>query len=159
MNKAILLDRDGVVIQERGAYNYLPEHVSIVEGIEKFMQTYRDKGFEFIIISNQGGIERGYYEHSHVKELHRIIAGHLASYGIFFRDWFYCPHHDKVSKCLCRKPGSLMIEKALAKHRLDLKNSLFIGDKDTDVEAGKKAGVHTLRITPNDDLNKYYLGI
>lgn len=157
MNKGILLDRDGVVIKERGDYNFLPEHAVMVEGIEQFMQQYRDKGFVFIIITNQGGIARGYYSHDNVKNLHHIIDKHLANHGVAFSDWLYCPHHDKISRCLCRKPDSLMIERAMARHRLDPKATIFIGDKDSDIQAGERAGIHTLKIASNDNLCHYRL--
>ena len=157
MKKGIFLDRDGVVIKERGEYNYLPEHVELVNGIDDFMKTFREKGYVFVIISNQGGIARGFYSHEEVRKLHQIIAGKLAGQGLYFLDWYYCPHHDKVSKCLCRKPGSLMLEKALAKHGIDPERSWFIGDKDSDVDAGQKAGVNTLKINANDDLRNYTL--
>ncbi len=66
-------------------------------------------------------------------------------------DIFYCPHHPDVSKCLCRKPGSLMLEKAIAMYQVDTANSFLIGDADRDIQAADAAGVRSFKIEPNAD--------
>lgn len=152
MRKVIFLDRDGVIIQEKGDYNYLPEHLEIVPGIEDFLLIQQSKGFEFITITNQGGIARGYYTHEHVRHMHALIHKHLSHAGVQFLDWFYCPHHDKVGYCLCRKPGSLMLEKAMARYGIDKSNAWFIGDKDSDVTAAENAGIQPIKIESNQNL-------
>ncbi len=158
MKKVIFLDRDGVIIQETGSYNFLPEHLKMVTGIEVFLLSMQKKGFEFITITNQGGIEKGYYSHEHVHNLNKLIAQHLEKNGITFLDWFYCPHHDNYEYCLCRKPGSLMLEKAIAKHEVDKANSLFIGDKDSDAQAAESVGIKPVKISPNQDLTTLGFG-
>lgn len=155
MKKAIFLDRDGVIIKERGKYNYKVAHTKFVNGIVETLETLKNNGYIFIIITNQGGIAKGIYTHQDVKEIHKLIKDFFSSFHIAIKDIIYCPHHDSVSKCLCRKPDSLMLEKAIAKHDIDITESYFIGDSQRDVEAGRKAGLQTIKIEPNDNLLNY----
>jgi len=155
MKKVIFLDRDGVVIKERGEYNYLPDHIIMVEGIVEAFHKIIRKGFEIIIISNQGGIALGKYKARDVKYINDSIKQFFKSYGIKILDIVYCPHHPDTSRCICRKPDSLLIEKMMHIYNIDPKVSWFIGDQERDVEAGQKAGLKTVLIKPNDDLNPY----
>lgn len=155
MKKAVFLDRDGVIIMERGDYNYLPSHVIMVPGIVEALQVLKKKGFIFIIITNQGGIVKGLYTHRHVQKVNFFIEQHLQEHGIAIKDIFYDPHHDTEGKSLGRKPDSLMLEKAMALYDIDPAKSYFIGDKETDRMAAEKAGVNPVLIPPNGDLRKY----
>lgn len=155
MRKVLFLDRDGVIIKERGDYNFKAEHLFFVEGIVSALKRIKEAGFEFIIITNQGGIAKGYYGHEDVFKMHSFIQSYFKQRGIHFLDWYYCPHHDISGKCLCRKPGSLMVEKAIAKNQVAYQASYFIGDKGSDYEAGLKAGVNPIQIKANDNLNNY----
>lgn len=153
MKKVLFLDRDGVIIQETGGYTYLPEQVKMVQGIESFLKAKQQEGFALITITNQGGIDRGYYTHDHVQKIHDQLDDHFKNHGVTFLDWFYCPHHDSVEFCLCRKPGTLMLEKAIAKHGISKEHACFIGDKDSDVAAAGNAGIKPIKIDSNEDLN------
>jgi len=155
MNKAVFLDRDGVIITERGDYNYLPADINLVHGIEESLLELQKKGYIFIVITNQGGIARGLYDHSRVHEIHNDLKSHFESRKIIIQEFYYCPHHPTSSACICRKPESLMLEKALARFDIDVTQSWFIGDNERDIEAGKKAGVKTLLIPSNADLRDY----
>ncbi len=155
MNKAIFLDRDGVLITERGDYNYLPADIILVHGIVESLQELQKKGYIFIVITNQGGIARELYDHARVHEIHDQLKYHFESEKIIIQEFYYCPHHPVVSACICRKPDSLMLEKALARFNIHAEKSWFIGDNDRDIEAGKKAGVQTLLIPSNADLREY----
>ena len=70
-------------------------------------------------------------------------------------DIYYCPHHNDVEKCICRKPDSLLLEKAIAKYNIDISKSYFIGDSDRDIEAAHKVGVKGIKANKNSDLNVY----
>jgi len=155
MRKVIFLDRDGVIIKERGDYNYLSDHLIMLEGIVEALQKLSRQGFDFIIVSNQGGIARGLYKTKDVKYIHDSIKQFLKTFGITILDIIYCPHHPDISACICRKPDSLMIEKMLHIYNIDPESSWLIGDQDRDIEAGQKAGLNTILIEPNDDLNNY----
>jgi len=155
MNKAIFLDRDGVIIMERGDYNYLEQDITIVEGIAAALRELSKKGYIFIVITNQGGIGRGLYSHERVNEIHKQIRIYFESEKVTITDFYYCPHHPSVSACLCRKPDSLMLEKAMARYHIDPSQAWFIGDTERDIEAGLKAGVKTLLIPSNAVLGEY----
>src|SRR6185437_5420897 len=139
MQKAIFLDRDGVIITERGDYNYLPADIVLVHGIAETLRILEKKGFIFIVITNQGGIARGIFTHERVEEIHAGLKAHFEKAHIDIKEFYYCPHHPSASACICRKPDSLMLEKAMARFDIDPSQSWFIGDTDRDIEAGKKA--------------------
>jgi D-glycero-D-manno-heptose 1,7-bisphosphate phosphatase len=90
-----------------------------------------------------------------VKEIHKDLKAFFASHGVPIPEWYYCPHHPLSSECICRKPDSLMLEKAIARHDIDATASYFIGDNERDVLAGEKAGVQTVLIESNADLREY----
>lgn len=155
MNKAIFLDRDGVIITERGEYNYKTEHISFTEGIVEALQSLSAKGYLLVVISNQSGIAKKLYTHKDAKEVNKVIKEFLASYGIKITDFFYCPHHPSQGNCICRKPDTLLIEKAMAIYNIDPVKSYLVGDMDRDAEAAVKAGLTPVKINPNDNLIGY----
>ena len=155
MNKAIFLDRDGVIITERGDYNYLPADITLVHGIAESLKELAKKGFIFIVITNQGGIARGLFTHERVDEIHADLKSFFEKNNIEIKEFYYCPHHPTSSNCICRKPDSQMLEKAIARFDIDASQSWFIGDTDRDIESGKKAGVKTLLIPANADLREW----
>lgn len=151
-NKAIFLDRDGVVNKERGDYTWLEKDFMLNDGLVQALKTFQDAGFLLIVISNQSGIAKGIYSKEDVELLHRHLINTLKKEGIGLLEIYYCPHHPTVSKCLCRKPDSMLLEKAIARFGIDPQKSWFIGDAQRDTEAGQKAGVRSLQIKPNSSL-------
>ena len=149
MNKAIFLDRDGVINHDPDDYTYLLKETTILPGIIKFAQKVKDKGYLVIVITNQGGINKGRYTHEHVKAVNGFIEEAFNKAGVKIEEFFYCPHHNAKQACLCRKPDSLLIERGLNKYNVDPKKSYFIGDKWRDVECGTKAGVKGIKIDVN----------
>lgn len=159
VNKAILLDRDGVIIKERGEYNYLPEHLQWVEGIEKALLELQEAGYRLIVISNQGGIARGIYSHNEVRRFHEQMLQQLLAKDIRIDKIYYCPHHEEVENCLCRKPKPLLIERAVARFHLDKRRTFFIGDQRRDIQAAWRAGIEAIQIPSNAPLYEYITGI
>ncbi len=153
--KAIFLDRDGVINREVGDYVWLEDDCEINEGVAEVLYELKNRGYLLIIITNQAGISKELYTHEDVNILHQYIKHYFYNYNINFTEIYYCPHHPDYTQCLCRKPGSLMVEKALARFDIDPAQSYFIGDRDRDVEAAKGAGVTPIHITANDDLREY----
>ncbi len=153
MKKAVFLDRDGIINSDNGLY-YIsdPDEFRLNPGIAELLKWLSDKGFLLIIISNQGGIAKGIYGPADTERVHRKMIELLAPSGVRFAEIYYCPHHPDVSRCLCRKPGTVMIEKGLARFDIDPSLSLFIGDRETDMEAGRNAGLKTLLAEPNQDM-------
>ena len=152
MKKALFLDRDGIINKEVGDYVHRVEDVVLLPGTIRFMQVALEKGYLLIVISNQSGISKGYYEHGDVEKVQQYIEAELEKEGIHLTDFFYAPHHPQQSNSLLRKPDSLMLEKAMAKHGVAPEKSLFIGDKETDKVAGEKAGIPSFQVESNSDL-------
>ena len=155
MNKVIFLDRDGVVNVERGEYTYKIEDFKLTVGLVPFLKEVQKRGFLTIIISNQGCIGKGVCTMQDVDDAHQFMKDELLKSGIELTDLYYCPHHPNSGKCLCRKPESIMLEKAIARYRVDITKSYFIGDTQRDMEAGNRAGLQTIKVNPNDDLTEY----
>lgn len=152
MNKAVFLDRDGVINEERGEYTWKKEDFRILPDVVNALLKLKEKGYLLIIITNQGGIARGIYTMEDFYEVNRYMLDELAKKNVKIDDWFFCPHYTEIGNCLCRKPESLLLERAAGKHQIDLSSSYFIGDKDRDMEAGKKAGVKTIKVDANSSL-------
>lgn len=155
MTKVVFLDRDGVINLERGDYTYKLSHFNFVEGLFEALKKLKNKGFSFIIITNQGGIAKGIYNHSDVNNVHNYIQKEFAQQKLTLLDIYYCPHHSDIESCICRKPDSLMLEKAIAKYNVNVKASYFIGDSERDILAANKVNIKGIRVIANDDLNKY----
>jgi D-glycero-D-manno-heptose 1,7-bisphosphate phosphatase len=152
MNKAVFLDRDGVLNRERGDYTWLPEDFEINEGVAEALKLFSDKGYLLIVITNQGGIARGLYTEGHVEQLNERLSQYCRERGVELTEIYYCPHHPDYGKCLCRKPGSLLLEKAIARFRIDPAQSYFVGDSERDCIAGAAAGVTTIKTEANSNL-------
>lgn len=152
--KAIFLDRDGVLIRERGDYTWQLEDMKINEGVADALKTFSSAGFLLIVISNQSGIAQGLYTKENADYLHLHLDRYFQNKGVSIHEYYYCPHHPTVSNCLCRKPDSLLLEKAISRFSINAKQSWFIGDADRDIEAGIKAGVKTIKIDVNGSLLK-----
>lgn len=149
-NKAVFLDRDGVINKEIGNYITRPEEFQLVPGIGKSLKKLMDKGYLLIVITNQAGIAKGLYSHETLHEIHQRMEKELSPDGVKLTAIYYCPHHpDFDGPCLCRKPGSLMLEQAIEKFHIDVDQSFFIGDRDRDIEAGNKVGVTGFKIESN----------
>lgn len=156
MNKAVFLDRDGVINQNSDQYYiYKTEDFLVNEGIVEFLKNLADRGYLLIIITNQSGISRGIYTKVETDRIHELLTSEFRKHQVIFTEIYYCPHHPEQGKCLCRKPGTLLIEKAIARFNIDPASSWFIGDSESDLQAGETAGLKTLLISPNENLVPY----
>ena len=146
MNKALFLDRDGVVNVDRG-HVYLKEHFEFTKGIFDLCREYADDGYIIIIITNQAGIAKGLYTEADFSRLTKWMIEEFSSEGITIARVYHCPHHPDIDgSCGCRKPEPGMILQGVKEFDLDIKKCILIGDKETDLEAGRRAGI------PKDNL-------
>jgi D-glycero-D-manno-heptose 1,7-bisphosphate phosphatase len=152
MKKAIFLDRDGVINNDVLNYTWRIKDFEFLPGVFEACKTLIKKGYLLIVVTNQGGIARGLYDHGDVEKLHNHMLKLFSEEEISITEIYYCPHHDSTGKCLCRKPGSLLVEKALARFEIDPSSSFFIGDRDRDIIAGESAGVKGILADVNSDL-------
>ena len=154
MNKAVLLDRDGVINRERNDYTFRIEDFEILPDVFEALKLLQKAGYLLIIISNQSGLGRGLFKIEDTEKMHDYLLEKLTKNGIRIEEIYYCVHHPETGSCLCRKPDSLNVEKALARFNIDPALSYFIGDKERDVLAGEKVGVKGILIESNTSLVK-----
>jgi D-glycero-D-manno-heptose 1,7-bisphosphate phosphatase len=152
--KAIFLDRDGVINYDLLDYTWRIKDFRFLPGVFEACAEFIRKGYLLIVITNQGGIAKGIYDHEHVKVLHEHMIEVFTKANVPLTEIYYCPHHDAIEKCLCRKPGSLMVEKALARFDIDPSQSYFIGDRDRDIKCGENAGVKGILVHVNSDMRQ-----
>jgi D-glycero-D-manno-heptose 1,7-bisphosphate phosphatase len=153
--KAIFLDRDGVINHDPGNYTTsLAEFEVLPETIETLKKWF-DEGYGLVVITNQGGLDKDLYDENAVIAMHQYLQGLCNLQGFAVDAFYYCVHHPEISgKCLCRKPGSLMVEKALHRFNLKPENCVMIGDRERDVMAAQGAGVRGIQITVNSGLKQ-----
>jgi len=147
MKKALFLDRDGVINIDYG-YVYRIEDFRFVDGILDFIKNAQKKGYLPIVVTNQSGIGRGYYSLDDFEKLTNWMLEQMKQAGIKIdrTQIFYCPHSPEA-RCDCRKPMPGMLLKAKKLFNIDMKNSWMIGDKPSDIEAAKNAGVKNTYLT------------
>lgn len=150
MKRAVFLDRDGTINQEKD-YLHRIEDFEFVPGAPEAIRLLNQGGLFVVVVTNQSGVGRGYYTEADVETLHRHIAAELASVGARVDAWLYCPHHPEgkgsyAVSCSCRKPLPGMLLQAAAQYGIDLSASVMIGDKRADVEAGLAAGCRPILV-------------
>lgn len=151
MMKLILLDRDGVINKELGTYVTNPDDFELLPHVIPNLIKIKNAGIKVAVITNQGGIAKGLYTPQTLAKIHDKLKNSLAEHGLLVDEIYYCPHHPDFGKCLCRKPASIMVEKALAKFGIDAKDAHMIGDTQRDVDAANAAGVKATKVESNQD--------
>lgn len=140
MNKAFFLDRDGV-INEEVDYLHQPEKVVILPGVIEALRTLRANGFLAVVVTNQSGVARGMYGESDIHAVHDRIRELLAAEAVSVDGFYHCPHHPKFgAPCDCRKPRPGMLQAACRDFDIDPACSAMVGDRLSDIEAGRAAG-------------------
>lgn len=141
MTKALFLDRDGVINKEKN-YLYKIEDFEFIDGVFETCRYFQDLGYLIIIITNQAGIARGIYTENDFEILTDWMLEKFETQGIKISKVYHCPHHPDFSrKCECRKPSPGMLLKAKETFSIDMKSSILVGDKESDIEAGLKADI------------------
>ncbi|MFQ6606976.1 MAG: D-glycero-alpha-D-manno-heptose-1,7-bisphosphate 7-phosphatase [Fidelibacterota bacterium] len=141
LNKVVFLDRDGTL-------NPDPGYISTIEDYEFYpdtlssLSTLVERGYKFVIVTNQSGIARGFIQKDALDEIHRYIETKFSSAGISLLGIYCCTHHPEED-CNCRKPATGLIEDAATQHNIDLSSAVMIGDTVADVQAGKSLGMST----------------
>ena len=138
--RAAFLDRDGTIIAEK---NYIanPDDVALVEGAVAGLRDLTDAGFKLVLVTNQSGIARGLYSEADFHAVQQRLEDLLVEQGVRFDAVYFCPHHpDFTGVCDCRKPGVGMYRRAERNLKVDLADSVYIGDRLRDVEAAETFG-------------------
>lgn len=137
--KALFLDRDGVINKDLG-YVYRIEDFEFMPGIFAALRGFIELGFEIFVVTNQSGIGRKYYTQADFDKLSEYMINEFKAQGVNIKKIYHCPHTPD-DNCECRKPKSGMFLKALSEFNIDMKSSIMIGDKQSDIDAASGAGV------------------
>ena len=154
--KAAFLDRDGVINRDRG-YVYRWEDFEFMPGAIEGMRRLQQAGYALVVVTNQSGLARGYYTEAQYQALSRAMREELARQGVELAGIYHCPHHPAgvvaplAVACDCRKPAPGLLLRAAQELRLSLADSLLIGDKPSDIEAARAAGVGRAYLVDSDN--------
>jgi D-glycero-D-manno-heptose 1,7-bisphosphate phosphatase len=150
-NRAVFLDRDNTIIEDPG-YVSNPGAVKLLPGVELAIKSFAQAGFKVVVVTNQSAVARGLVTEETLDEIHNEMRRQLSAKGARIDGLYYCPFHPDgtvdayaIDSDL-RKPKPGMLIKAGREMDIELSNSWMIGDSTRDVEAGKRAGCHTIRI-------------
>lgn len=138
MEKAIFLDRDGTINVDVD-YLHEPDRLVFIDGTIEALAMLKAQGYKLIVISNQSGIGRGYFQVQDVERLHAYMNRILCKYNAAIDAFYYCPHVEQ-DKCTCRKPQTALIDRAVTEWEIDLARSYMVGDKEVDVMTAVNAG-------------------
>jgi D-glycero-D-manno-heptose 1,7-bisphosphate phosphatase len=155
MNKAILLDRDGVINKDKVDYVYKLEELFLLPGVIEALKGFHALGYKIIIITNQSGIAKGIFKLEDVNKCHDYVQEQC---GNIIEKFYISPYHESKTASLTRKPGSLMYEKAIAKFDIDISQSWMAGDKARDLKPATKLGLKTALIGNDDEYQADFHG-
>ena len=151
MERAVFLDRDGVVIEEVGYLSDVSQLRFTLHSAQA-VHLLNETKMKVIMITNQSGVARGYFSEGAISEIHHEMNKQLSAEKAFIDGIYYCPHHPEGAveryaiQCDCRKPGLGLLTKAAKEHSIDLKHSYLVGDKLSDVECALKAGMTSILV-------------
>jgi len=148
---AVFLDRDGTIIEDVGYLRDLSQ-IDVLPWAADAIRQLNEAGFAVVVITNQSGVARGYFDEAHVQATHRALDAALAPHRARIEAYYYCPHYPKSSdarygvECDCRKPASGLLRRAAVDLGIDLTRSWMVGDWWRDVQAGMGASTRTILI-------------
>ncbi|OGR58071.1 MAG: hypothetical protein A2X36_16230 [Elusimicrobia bacterium GWA2_69_24] len=143
---AIFLDRDGTVIHDRpGFYLKRPEQVRVYRAAPAGLRLLRRAGYRLVLVSNQSGIGRGFFDRAGLARIHRRLRLKLREQGAGLDAFYFCPHHPDDG-CSCRKPAPALVRRAVRELGLTLKGSFLVGDKQSDLELGRRVGIPSILV-------------
>jgi len=153
---AAFLDRDGTIMYDFH-YTDQPEDVLLLGGAAHAVRRLNEAGVPVIVVTNQSGIARGFFTMADAERVNARLQEMLNAEGAHYDDVYVCPHHPDFSgECACRKPGTLLFERAAVDHNLDVTRSTYVGDRFRDVEPGLTLGGTGILVptneTPADDI-------
>ncbi len=143
-SKAIFFDRDDTLIHDSN-YMYKIEQLNFIDGVFKTLKELQDRNYLLFIVTNQSGIGRGYFEEKDMHNFNNHMLGKLLEQGIKITDIAFCPHAPE-DNCECRKPSPKMLNDLCKKYDIDKSQSYMVGDKNSDIKSGEKAGLKTFKV-------------
>ncbi len=149
--KAVFLDRDGVLIEDLG-YVYKTEDLHLLPGVEEALKLLSTHGYLLVAITNQSGVARGKFQLRDIDKFHSHLQELLTKNSAPLDAIYVCPHHKDGEvaifsvQCTCRKPGTKLVDDAIADWNIDRSKSYFVGDKDSDIECAINSSVTPLLV-------------
>jgi len=150
LRPGLFLDRDGVINHDTG-YLCDPKDFQLVDGIQNVLAAAKQEGAVIVVISNQSAVARGLWTYDQVQALNEHMLDVLRSQKLSVEGVLFCPHHPDSTNCLCRKPKSLLFERALALYGIDPEISVMVGDRTRDLIPAKKLGMETILFNPTEE--------
>jgi len=135
---AAFLDRDGTLIDDMGFVSSRSD-VSLLPTVADALRTFAGAGYACVVVTNQSGVARGYFDEAAVHAINAEIVARLDADDVKVDAFYYCPHY--AAGCDCRKPEAGMIRRAAREHALDIARSAVIGDRGSDIELGQRLGI------------------
>lgn len=155
MNKAVFLDRDGIlneILTERVNFVNTPEDLYLLPGVAESIAKLKENGFKVFTVTNQGGVGLGYMSQEQLENIHNKLQNEILKLheSAILDEIIVCAHKPKDG-CKCRKPEPGMLLTLAKKHNISLANSYMVGDREVDVAAGISAGTKTILVTSEDE--------
>lgn len=148
---SIFLDRDGTINREVHHLRRVDE-LELLDGAAEAIRLFNRSAIKVVVVTNQAGIARGFLSEERLEEIHQGLRAMLARQGAYVDAIYYCPHHPTEGlgryrlDCVCRKPRPGSLHRAADEMGLDLSHSYLVGDKSSDMEAGRAAGCRTVLV-------------
>ncbi len=146
LHSCLFLDRDGTINVEK---NFIkdPVDLELIPGAATVIREARRMNLKTIVVSNQSGVARGIMTEDDVENVNARLLGMLNDEGAVIDAIYYCPHYpSNDNECSCRKPNTGMFEKAVREHNINLNQSIMVGDRMSDIEAGNRIGAATVLV-------------
>jgi len=140
----VFLDRDGTFLDDPG-YLGDPEGIRFLPGAVEAMRELIEGGFRLIVVTNQSGIGRGYFSEEQALAVNLKMTRMLSDEGVRLEGIYFCAHHPDA-RCQCRKPGTMMVERAMSDFGIETGTSWVVGDVDKDVQLGLKTGLRPILV-------------
>jgi histidinol-phosphate phosphatase family protein len=146
---AVFLDKDGTLVEDV-PYNVDPARMQFLPGVAEGLRSLHDAGYRLLVVSNQSGVARGYFEEPALRDVEARLRELFHAAGSLLTGFYYCPHHPAGEvrsyrlSCQCRKPRPGLVHRAAREHGIDVHRSWLVGDILDDVEAGRRAGCRTI---------------
>lgn len=150
MTKAVILDRDGVIVEDVGFVHKIKDFKLVPNAIEGLKLL---KDYKLFIVTNQSGIGKGYYQIEDFFNYNNTVLNELKKHNIKIEKTYVCPHKPE-DNCECRKPKTKFLKDAAKEFDIDLKNSFMIGDKSIDVEMGHNAGCKSILVLTGNGMKE-----
>jgi len=145
LRKTVFLDRDGLINVKAPEHDYIksPSDFKLLKKVPEAVKLLNDNGYLVLVVTNQRGIARGLMTVRDLERIHSYMSEELSKCGAHVDGIYVCPHNN--GECTCRKPDIGLLLKAAADHPIDKASSWMIGDSDSDVLAGERFGVRTVK--------------